>query len=52
MDLVLCRNLLIYLTPPLQDGALSLLTAALDPGDYLLLGSAEGVDTSRPGPPA
>ena len=46
MDLVLCRNLLIYLTPPLQDRALGLLTAALDPGGYLFLGSAESVDVA------
>jgi len=46
MDLVLCRNLLIYLTPSLQDKALSLLTAALNPGGYLFLGSAESVDVA------
>ncbi|MHC1701934.1 MAG: PAS domain S-box protein [Humidesulfovibrio sp.] len=44
VDLVLCRNLLIYLTPPLQEKALALLTAALNPGGYLFLGSAESVD--------
>ena len=44
MDLVLCRNLLIYFTPPLQDKALTLLTAALNPGAYLFLGSAESLD--------
>jgi len=46
MDLVLCRNLLIYLTPPLQEKALALLTGALNPGGYLFLGSAENADTS------
>ncbi|MDR3641162.1 MAG: PAS domain S-box protein [Humidesulfovibrio sp.] len=44
VDLVLCRNLLIYLTPPLQDKALTLLISALNPGGYLFLGSAESVD--------
>jgi len=43
-DLVLCRNLLIYLTPPLQEKALALLTTALNPGGYLFLGAAESVD--------
>jgi len=44
IDLVICRNLLIYLTPSLQAKALSLLTHALDAGSYLFLGSAETVD--------
>ncbi|MGE4291364.1 MAG: PAS domain S-box protein [Desulfovibrio sp.] len=44
IDLTLCRNLLIYLTPALQEKALSLLSAALTPGGYLLLGSAENLD--------
>ncbi len=44
MDLVICRNLLIYLTPPLQEKALALLTAALNPGGHLFLGSAESLN--------
>jgi len=46
MDLVVCRNLLIYLTPALQEKALALLTAAVNPGGYLFLGSAENVDVA------
>ncbi|MBI5519029.1 MAG: PAS domain S-box protein [Desulfovibrio sp.] len=45
MDLVVCRNLLIYLTPPLQERALGLLSGALNPGGCLFLGSAESLDT-------
>ena len=44
MDLVSCRNLLIYLEPPLQKHVLELLHYALSPGGYLLLGKAELVD--------
>ncbi len=46
MDLVLCRNVLIYLTPPLQEKALTRLAGALNPGGLLLLGSAENVDAT------
>lgn len=45
MDMVLCRNLLIYLTPPLQKRAQELLVGALTPGGCLFLGSAESLDT-------
>ncbi|WP_162141269.1 CheR family methyltransferase [Paucidesulfovibrio longus] len=44
MDLVLCRNLLIYLNPALQQKALALLVSALNPGGFLFLGSAETLD--------
>ena len=43
LDLISCRNLLIYLTGETQRHILSLLHFALKPGGYLLLGSAEGV---------
>jgi len=45
-DLVICRNLLIYLTPPLQEKALVALTGALNPGGFLFLGSAETLNTA------
>lgn len=45
MDLVVCRNLLIYLTPDLQERALTLLHEALGPGGHLFLGPAESVST-------
>ena len=46
MDLVLCRNVLIYLTPERQKTALVRLTGALNPGGYLFLGTAENLDTA------
>jgi two-component system CheB/CheR fusion protein len=44
MDLVSCRNLLIYLEPTLQKRVIELLHYALRPGGYLLLGKAEMID--------
>jgi two-component system CheB/CheR fusion protein len=44
MDLVSCRNLLIYLEPALQRRVIELLHYALRPGGYLLLGKAETID--------
>jgi two-component system CheB/CheR fusion protein len=46
MDLIVCRNLLIYLEPVLQTKAISLFHYALRPGGYLLLGTSEGVGTA------
>lgn len=43
MDLVSCRNLLIYLQPPAQDKVLSLAHFALREGGYLFLGNAETI---------
>lgn len=43
MDLISCRNLLIYLGPEAQRRVLSALHYALKPGGVLLLGSSEGV---------
>lgn len=43
MDLVSCRNLLIYLTPPAQEKVLTLAHFALREGGYLFLGNAETV---------
>lgn len=43
MDLVSCRNLLIYLTPPAQEKVLALAHFALREGGYLFLGNAETV---------
>ncbi|MFP5222837.1 MAG: PAS domain-containing protein [Acidobacteriota bacterium] len=43
MDLVVCRNVLIYLTPELQERAIALLHESLDPGGYLFLGPAESI---------
>ena len=41
MDVVSCRNLLIYMQSPLQRRVLQLLHFALRPGGYLMLGKSE-----------
>jgi two-component system, chemotaxis family, CheB/CheR fusion protein len=46
LDLVSCRNLLIYLQRELQRQLCGLFHYALKPGGYLFLGSAETVDAS------
>ncbi len=43
LDILSCRNLLIYLTPELQKRLLPLFHYALSPGGVLFLGSAESV---------
>jgi two-component system CheB/CheR fusion protein len=43
LDLVSCRNVLIYLEPEVQEKLLALFHFALVPGGYLFLGGAEGV---------
>jgi two-component system, chemotaxis family, CheB/CheR fusion protein len=43
MDLIACRNLLIYLQPKWQEKALRLLTYALRSGGWLVLGTSETV---------
>ena len=47
IDLVSCRNLLIYLRPEVQDKVLSLFHFALRPGGILFLGASEKVGSSR-----
>jgi two-component system, chemotaxis family, CheB/CheR fusion protein len=43
LDLISCRNLLIYLSAELQSRLLPLFHYALNPGGYLVLGPAEGL---------
>jgi len=43
MDLVSCRNVLIYLGPVLQKKVMPVFHHALRPGGYLMLGSSESV---------
>ncbi len=43
MDLISCRNLLIYMEPVLQKRLVPMLHYALKPGGYLWLGSSEAV---------
>ena len=46
MDIISCRNLLIYLEPPAQSRIISLFHYALRFGGFLILGSSEGVGAS------
>ena len=43
LDLVCCRNLLIYLNSVLQKRVLQLFHFALEPGGFLMLGPSEGI---------
>lgn len=43
LDLLCCRNLLIYLTPALQKKLIPLFHYSLNPGGLLFLGSAESI---------
>jgi len=45
LDILSCRNLLIYLSPELQKKLIPLFHYALNPGGVLLLGNAETVGT-------
>ncbi|MSM38137.1 MAG: chemotaxis protein CheB [Geobacter sp.] len=45
LDFLVCRNLLIYLTPELQKKLLPLFHYSLKPGGVLFLGSAESVSS-------
>lgn len=47
LDMISCRNVLIYLGPEAQTKALSLFGFALKPGGLLLLGSAETTGASE-----
>ncbi|HXV42467.1 MAG TPA: chemotaxis protein CheB [Anaerolineae bacterium] len=44
VDLISCRNLLIYLDPALQKKVVSLFHYALNPGGFLFLGTSESTD--------
>jgi chemotaxis methyl-accepting protein methylase len=44
LDILICRNLLIYMTPELQKKLLPLFHYSLNPGGVLFLGSAETVN--------
>lgn len=43
IDILLCRNLLIYLTPEVQKKLMPLFHYSLNPGGFLFLGSAETI---------
>ncbi|SIT48131.1 Chemotaxis protein methyltransferase CheR (fragment) [Paraburkholderia piptadeniae] len=45
VDLISCRNLLIYLAPALQKRVITTFHYALNPGGFLVLGGSETVDS-------
>jgi two-component system, chemotaxis family, CheB/CheR fusion protein len=45
LDLICCRNLLIYLDREAQAAVLDMFVYALKPGGYLFLGNAESIDS-------
>lgn len=47
IDLVSCRNTLIYFQPVLQERVIELLSYSLQPGGLLLLGSSESLSPSQ-----
>ncbi|HBH73343.1 MAG TPA: diguanylate cyclase [Synechococcales bacterium UBA10510] len=49
IDLISCRNTLIYFTAPLQERVLRLLGFSLDSGGLLLLGNSESINSKIPG---
>ncbi|MDM7952122.1 MAG: chemotaxis protein CheB [Cyanobium sp. CZS 25K] len=49
LDLISCRNTLIYFTPPMQERVLSLFRFALLPGGLLFLGQSESLGSRTPG---
>ena len=48
IDLILCRNVLIYFTPELQQRALALFAYALRDGGHLVLGQSESMGALAP----
>jgi two-component system CheB/CheR fusion protein len=46
LDLIICRNLLIYLEPEAQEKCIALFNYALNTGGYLFLGNAESIGTA------
>ncbi|MDQ2733880.1 MAG: PAS domain-containing protein, partial [Pseudomonadota bacterium] len=47
LDLISCRNLLIYLDRPAQQAVLEMIHFSLKPGGYLFLGTSETVDATQ-----
>ena len=45
LDLVVCRNVLVYMTSALQNRLLTIFHYALKPNGYLMLGHAETIDS-------
>lgn len=48
-DVIFCRNLLMYLTPPVATGLIGRMTASLAPGGYLFLGHTDSLGAAPAG---
>ena len=48
-DVIFCRNLLMYLTPPVASALIKRMTEALAPGGYLFLGHTDTLGGRPPG---
>ncbi len=49
LDLLTCRNMLIYMEPELQKKLMALFNYSLNPGGIMLLGTAESLGSSKEG---
>lgn len=49
LDIVTCRNMLIYMEPELQKKLISLFHYSINPGGIMLLGTAETLGNEKPG---
>jgi two-component system CheB/CheR fusion protein len=49
LDILTCRNMLIYMEPELQKKLMTLFLYSLNPGGIMLLGTAETLGTQRRG---
>jgi two-component system CheB/CheR fusion protein len=49
MDLISCRNVLIYLKPEVQEKVIRVFHYALEPHGFLLLGKSENISPLQPG---
>jgi two-component system CheB/CheR fusion protein len=49
LDILTCRNMLIYMEPELQVRLMSLFNYSLNPGGIMLLGTAESLGSSKEG---
>jgi two-component system CheB/CheR fusion protein len=47
MDLISCRNLLIYIEPETQKKVYGMFAFALNPGGYLFLGKSDGIEQTE-----
>jgi len=49
LDILTCRNMLIYMEPELQKKVLELFSYSLNPGGIMVLGTAENIESQKEG---